>query len=391
VSGAQPARREGADSRPGPARVLWLVKGLGLGGAERLLADALPLHDPGRFQIEVAYLVAWKRQLAGQLERLGATVHCLGMRSNLGVASMLPRLRRLLRERRIDLVHAHLPMAGVVARLAARGTGVPVVYTEHNLQERYHPATRLANRLTFGMNARVFAVSEAVAGSLRAQGLVKKAAVEVVRSGVPVGEVLAEGNRCAAVRADLGIPREAEVVGTVAVFREQKRLADWIDVARRVCAQRAGVVFLLAGDGPEMPLVRREAARSGLGDRLLVPGFRSDGRAVIGALDLFLMTSAYEGLPIALLEAMALGKPVVATAVGGIPEAVTDGREGFLHGVGETGALAAAVLRLLGDDVLRQGMAALARATAAERFSLDRSIRAIETVYEQLAVRRPAG
>jgi glycosyltransferase involved in cell wall biosynthesis len=134
--------------------------------------------------------------------------------------------------------------------------------------------------------------------------------------------------------------------------------------------------------------VRREAARAGLGGRLLVPGLRPDGRAVIGALDLFLMTSAFEGLPIALLEALALGRPVVATAVGGVPEAVTDGREGFLLPAGATEQLAAAVLRLLDDATLRRDMAARAGAAAAERFSVERSVRAVEAVYDALAAAR---
>jgi len=263
------------------------------------------------------------------------------------------------------------------------------VYTEHNLQERYHPAMRLANRLSFGMNARVLAVSGEVARSLGVRGLDRRAPVDVVVNGVPVGDILAEGRRGAQVRADLGIPAAAPVVGAVAVFRTQKRLADWIGVARRVGAQRPDVVFVLAGDGPDMPLVRREAAASGLGRRLLLPGFRADGRAVLGAVDVFLMTSAFEGMPIALLEAMALGKPVVATAVGGTPEVVTDGLQGYLRKAGEVEALAQAVLRLLEDEPLRRTVAACARATVAERFSLERMVRAVETVYDELLSGRP--
>ncbi|HWR97732.1 MAG TPA: glycosyltransferase [Candidatus Methanoperedens sp.] len=377
------------DPRPAPVRtrtrVLWVIKGLGLGGAERTLVDALPAFDRARFEIEVAYLLERKHQLVGALEQSGAAVHALGMRSNLGALGAIVALRRLLRERRIDVVHAHLPMAGVVARLAARGMGVPVVYTEHNLQERYHAAMRLANRLTYGSNARVLAVSAAVADSLRRRGLHRQAPVVVVPNGVPVAAVLAEGRRGGEVRARLGIPGGALVVGTVAVFREQKRLVDWVEVARRVCAQHEGVVFLLAGDGPEMPRVRRAVEAAGLGGRLILPGFRPDGRALIGALDLFLMTSAFEGLPIALLEAMALGKPVVATPVGGIPEAVVDGGAGLLRGVGDTGALAEAVLWLLRDDALRLELAARARSAIAAKFTLERGVRAIETIYGQLA------
>lgn len=368
-------------------RVLWLIKGLGLGGAERMLVDALPYHDRRRWTIEVAYLLPWKSFLVPQLEAQGVPVHCLGMKSNLGGPGAVIALRSLLRERGIGLVHAHLPMAGVVARLAARGTGVPVVYTEHNLQERYHPLMRQANRLTFGMNALAIAVSEEVARSLRGHGLDRKAPVEVMPNRVPVAAIREEGSRGAAVRRELGIPADAVVVGAVAVLRVQKRLSDWLAVAARVCAQSEKARFLLAGDGPEMGTVRAEVARLGLEGRVLLPGFRPDGRAVIGALDLFLMTSEFEGLPIALLEALALGKPVVATAVGGVPEVVTEGQEGFLLPIGDVASIASRVLHLVEDAALRATMGEAAAATARTRFDLGANIRRIEEIYADLIAR----
>jgi L-malate glycosyltransferase len=366
-------------------RVLWLIKGLGLGGAERMLVDALRCHDRGRWQFEVAYLLPRKDFLVPRLEALGARVRCLGTNSRLGAPLAVPAIRTLLRERGIGIIHAHLPLAGVLARLAARGTGVPVAYTEHNLQERYHPLMRLANRLTFGMNARALAVSRDVARSLRSHGLDRKAPVEVLPNGIPVAAIREEGRGGGAVRRELGIPIDAVVVGAVAVFRVQKRLADWLAVARLVCAESDRVRFLLAGDGPERGKVRAEVARLGLEEQVLLPGFRPDGRAVIGALDLFLLTSRHEGLPIALLEAMALGKPTVATSVGGVPEAVTDGREGFLYPVGDVAGLAAGVVRLVHDEGLRARMGALAAETAAARFDLAGNITRIEEIYADLA------
>jgi len=138
-------------------KVLVLIKGLGLGGAERLLVDSLPFMNRARFDYHVGYLLPWKCFLVDELERAGIPVHCLGgPHAEDGAAhrgtrswksvTVLPRawrrLRDLQRRERFDVIHADLPVAGILARLAGRQSSVPVVYTEHNLQERYHTITR---------------------------------------------------------------------------------------------------------------------------------------------------------------------------------------------------------------------------------------------------------
>ena len=115
------------------------------------------------------------------------------------------------------------------------------------------------------------------------------------------------------------------MVGTVAVFRSQKRLDDWLQVAAHVAARRRDVTFLLVGGGPLEAFIQTRIDALGLAHCVRTPGFRQDGRRLMGVLDVYLTTSEFEGLPIALLEAMTLGKPVVSTAVGGIPEVLETG------------------------------------------------------------------
>jgi glycosyltransferase involved in cell wall biosynthesis len=299
----------------------------------------------------------------------------------------LRNLWRLQRARGYDLIQADLPLAGVLARAVGRRQGVPVVYTEHNLQERYHPLTGWLNARTYGWNEAVVAVSEEVAASVARHGLDGRTRLVTVPNGVPVEAVRAEAGNVDGLRAELGIPADHQVVGTVAVLRRQKRLADWLAVAARAAAEREDVTFLLVGDGPEAEALRARARTLGLGERLRMPGFRPDGRRLLGLMDLYLMTSDYEGLPVALLEAMALGVPAVATAVGGIPAVMEEGQDGFLTPVGAVDELARRTVDLLDDLALSRRMGEAAARKIEEGYHIRQRVRRLEDLYLEILER----
>jgi L-malate glycosyltransferase len=281
-----------------------------------------------------------------------------------------------------------MPLAGILARLAGRQHDIPVIYTEHNLIERYHPLTRKVHEATFGWQDCVLTVSEEVQSSIRRAGGDRKTTVRTLLNGVPVDQVRSEAVGLAELRAELAIPADHRIVGSVAVFRTQKRLADWLAVAAQVAKQEMNVTFLLVGDGPEMPMVQETVRALGLSERIRLPGFRADGRRCIGLMDLYLMTSQFEGLPIALLEAMSLGKPVVATAVGGIPEVITDGQEGRLAPVGAITQLAQLVKTLLDDATQRQLMGERGASKVEATYHIKQRVHAIEEVYEEVLQKR---
>ncbi len=381
------------------AKVLVLIKGLGLGGAERLLVDSLPFLDRIQFDYHVGYLLPWKRFLVPELERAGIPVHSLGgssvkesatpgRTSSLAGMTRLPLAMRhlvaLQRRERFDVIQADLPIAGILARLLGRWSSVPVVYTEHNLQERYHAVTRWANAATYGWNRRVLAVSGEVAASIGRSGLNDRTRVMTVPNGVPVEQVRAEAARGLGVRGELDIPGTHLVVGTVAVFRSQKRLTDWLEVAARVVACRSDVTFLLVGGGPLECEIRERVAALGLSHCVRMPGFRPDGRRLMAAMDVFLMTSEFEGLPIALLEAMALGKPIVSTRVGGIPDVVAAGEAGLLASVGAIDELSHCVLQLLNDAKRRALMGTAGAAQVEGEYHVKRRVKAIELLYKEI-------
>jgi glycosyltransferase involved in cell wall biosynthesis len=228
------------------------------------------------------------------------------------------------------------------------------------------------------------AVSRDVLSSIERLGLRQKTRVEVVLNAISVDQVREESRNLNDLRLQLGIGPENLVVGTVAVFSRQKRLEDWLKVAVRIASEREDVTFLLAGDGPEAPRLRAQVQDLGLGDRVRLPGFRPDGRRALGVVDVYLMTSEYEGLPLAMLEAMALGKPVVATAVGGIPEVVQEGQEGFLAPVGAVDRLAQQAIRLLDDPQLRLEMGQRGARKIQAEYDIKQRVCFMEDLYLEL-------
>lgn len=361
-------------------RVFHLIKSLGRGGAETLLPGTLRAADRERFAYAYGYFLPWKDDLVGELRALDADVTCFGVRTRPGMLASARRVAHRLEAWEADLVHCHLPLAGVVGRLAGRMAGVPVVYTEHNTLERYHPLTRWLHLKTWGWQARAFAVSGPVADSLagHANGAVP---VQVVRNGIDVEAFDPDRVDGAPVRARCGVPDEAPVVGTVAVFRTQKALGDWLEAARTIRDRVPDTRFLLVGDGPERERLERRAEELGLADAVHFPGLQEDVRPWLAAMDLFLSSSVFEGLPLALLEAMAMARPVVATRVGGVPEVVTDGRNGRLVELHDPGGLADAVTALLLDPDRAKRLGAEARRTVASEFGLRRMSRELETAY----------
>ncbi len=355
-------------------RVGHLIKGLGRGGAEALLP--LQVRVAPETDFRAGYFLPWKDALVADLEAAGCPVHCFDARSNAAVLMSVGRVREWIRRERLDIVHCHLPLSGIVARVAGAWERVPVVYTEHNLLERYHPATRLLNLATWRLLSHVVTVSSEVAQSIESRAGAS-VAMTVVRNGIDTGTYRA-GRGAATAKRAIGISGDGPVVGTVAVFRVQKRLDRWLAAARRIVRANPSCRFLLVGDGPEKANVEREIARLGLGHAVILPGLQPDVRPYLAAMDVFMISSDFEGLPLALLEAMASGLPVVATPVGGIPEVLRNGGGSMVRGEEE---LAARVGELLERPEERLAMGSRGRKIVETEFGIERMAADLDTVY----------
>lgn len=366
-------------------RVLLLIKGLKRGGAEQLLLHAAPHRDRDRFTYEVAYLLPDHDALVADLEAAGLPVHCLcGARGT----GWVGRLTALTRAREIDVVHVHSPYAAVGARLglAASRRRPALVYTEHSLWSLYHPATYWGNAMTYPLNRHVFAVSEQVRSSIRYPRPLAALAmppVETLYHGLDL-DAVASAAAADGVRAELGVSDGAPLVGTVANFRPEKGHRHLLQAAVTITRALPETRFVVVGTGPLEAGTRALADRLGLGDTVVFTGYRPDAPRLIAAFDLFVLASTFEGFSVALAEAMALGRPSVVTRVGGLPEAVGDGREGLVVPPADPGALAAAVLELLGDPAARRRMGAAARCRAAA-FDIRIAVRRMEAVYQEVS------
>lgn len=358
-------------------RVLVLIKGLGLGGAERLIADAAFLWDLERFHYRVAYLLPWKDHLVDHLTSRGIEVACLGTRRGIDPTTLI-RLRSLITTWRPDLIHAHLPVTGILARLVA---DVPVVYTEHNLPDSYRLPTRILNRLTYAKNRAVAAVSEPVAAGLA--GYPGPAPV-TIPNGVAVDRP--HPDVTARIRAELGVEAKTPLVVHVGNIRPHKGHETLIAaVALLVRLVPEVVVVSIGGEKRpgDLERVRNAAEKAGVADRLRFLGRRADARDFIAAADVVVNPADVEGLPVTLLEAMAMGRPVVATAVGGVPDIVIDGVTGRLVPPGDPERLARVVAEALGCPEARTWGEAAATLIA-DRYGLASMVRAYERLYAEL-------
>ncbi len=363
-------------------RVLWLIKGLGPGGAEQLLVSSARVADHDRFAYHAAYVRPDKDQLVPKLAASGVPATLLGA-GRWGAFRWPVRLRRHMRD--FDVVHAHSPLLAGVARLVARtipDRDRPVtVSTEHNVWGNFSLPTRLLNAVTSGLDARRWAVSDEVRRSMWSP---RQRTTAVLVHGIDQSERPTAVGARERVRRDLGVAEDAVVAITVANLRREKDYPNVLEAARQALAEDERLVVLAVGQGPLEDEVRAIHRRLGLGERVKLLGYRTDVSELLAASDLFVLGSAFEGLPVSIMEAMSEGLPVVATAVGGVPEAVVDGETGRLVPPRDAAALAEAIVELARDPSARARMGASGKERA-QVFDIRTAVEEEERAYIALA------
>jgi glycosyltransferase involved in cell wall biosynthesis len=376
-------------------RVLQVITRLIVGGAQETVRVSSELLRARGWEIEIAGGPEEDGQgsLAGDLEGASFAVHLvpdLVRKASLGRDLRAYRhLRGLMRRGGYDLVHTHCAKAGVLGRYAAHRLGIPAVHTVHGWS--FNAATNPLEHAVYvrleRQGARWCRRLIVVSDQDRQQGLKLRighpAQYLCVRSGVDVAALERSVPRRAEKRAELGLEPHHKVAGTVIRLEEAKAPLDLLESAALAARHVPDARFVLVGDGPLMPAVKARLKALGLEDRLVLLGLRRDVPDLMAAFDVFVLSSHWEGCPRVIPEAMAAGRPVVATDVGGVSECVTEGENGYLVAARDTKALAERLVRVLTDEALAERLGRRGREMVGAEFGVETMAGRLDKLYEQ--------
>jgi glycosyltransferase involved in cell wall biosynthesis len=369
-----------------PLSVVHVVLSLDCGGLERVV---LSLVKAGMRAGQSVSIICLERpgHLADQAREQGATVMCIYKESGIR-PSTFGRLRRWLIEVSPDVVHTHQLGALFYTGIAARTAGVPLlVHTEHGKHYQSRKA-RILGRIAAASANKFFCVSNDIARDAVERKVVSKSKVAVVPNGVDTDHFRTQGES-SELRERLNIPVGAPVVGTVGRLAEVKQQHVLIKAFARLKALHPAAHLVLVGDGPLRPELEQLAGEVNVRDCTHFVGFQPDAAPYLQLLDVFVLCSRSEGMPLAVLEAWAAGVVVVATAVGGLPELIDDGETGILY-TGDDAVLARRMEAVLCDCEWSQRMTSAARARVIREFSANAMAQNYANHYLRLLERRCA-
>jgi glycosyltransferase involved in cell wall biosynthesis len=374
-----------------PLRVLLAIKCLGYGGAERLLVDMVAAADRTRFEYEVAYVLRHQDALVPAIVAGGTPVHALGAANNADLRWMVA-FRHLLVNGHYDVVHFHLPYAAALGQLVVdslpRSVRPGVVYTEHSLWDRARFANRFLLRASMARGERLVTVSQASYDALPAP--LQRRATTVVH-GVDLSRsdslIARRAQLRARVRSELGVERDEILFMTVANLRPEKGYDVLLTAARAIADSGLPIRFAAVGRGPLSNALHARHVDLALGDRFQFLGQRDDVLQLLAGADAFVLASLQEGLPVSLMEATSVGLPIVASAIGGVPQILEDEVDALLVPPGDPGRLVEAMKRLASDPQLRELLGQRAKLRSA-MFDIAEASRAVRDIYMQVAATR---
>jgi glycosyltransferase involved in cell wall biosynthesis len=393
---------------PERIRVLRVIARLNMGGPALHVAYlSAGLRDRGYDTTLVAgSLAPGEESMAGVAEGLGVPIVTIPELhreiSPLRDLRAVYHLADLIREVRPHILHTHTAKAGTIGRLAARllgDAGPPIVvhtFHGHVLRGYFDPvrstAFRLLERWLARQSTALIAVSPEVRDDLVSLGVAPAEKFEVVRLGIELDQRVGEDGFEAArteTRRALGIPDDRFVVGWIGRMTAVKRTGDVLQAVRRLREQGVDAALCMVGDGPDRDSVEARAHELGIMRDSLFLGYQEEVADYYAAFDALILPSANEGTPVSAIEALAGGRPVVATRVGGVPDVVRDGVDGFLVEPGDVDAMAERLSQLAADAPLRHRMGEAGRASVHERYSVERLLDDVDRLYRTLLRVRP--
>jgi len=368
-------------------RIMEMIDKPSLGGGQTALLLIAENIDRSRFEVIISS--GGDGPLAEEARKKGIVYVpvSLGKRLSLGP---LVEIAGVLKEKKIDILHTHGGIAGLYGRSAARRARTPaVVHTLHGIHYLHYrnPSLRwlyvLLERMYSRSTDRLILVCQSDLRQARTHRLAPEEKMTVIMNGTDFRPELGADD-IARRRSELGWLPDRPVIGTVARLHRQKGVVNLLRAAPKILSACPEVRVAVVGEGPQSGSLRREAQRLGLDGHLLFLGERRDAASFMALFDMFVLPSLWEGLPFVLVEAAAWGKPIVATAVDGVPEILEDGKTGLLVPPGDPTALADAVIRLLRDKEEARRLGEMARTLVPPRFPLRRMIEQTQNLYLEL-------
>ncbi|MFZ5825024.1 MAG: glycosyltransferase [Bacillota bacterium] len=366
-------------------RILHIITGLTVGGAQQLLLETLPELKANGHEVQLIGL--YPGPLAKEFVSRGIPVTELSLKGMVDPRTFW-RLLAEIRRFSPDIVHTHLGKADNYGRTAAWLAGVKrIVTTVHNVEDwKENRVLRFVDAFTAKLCDRIVACSGRVADHLLSLGNVNSSKVVTIQNGLDLRNwPLPLQEDAGATRRELGFTEKDFVVGTLGRMEVQKGHAFLVEAAAIAREQGCNVKLLFVGDGSLRQTLVDLVAERGLSEHVVFAGVRRDTKALLAAMDLFALPSLWEGLPIALLEAMAANRCIVATPVGGVPEVIENGYSGLLVPPGDAESLAQAIMMCKKDRTLASQLSDGARRSVEESFSLDVGVTKLLNVYQELA------
>lgn len=365
-------------------KVLYVITALGIGGAEKLLLSIIQKLDLKTFAPIVVSLYN-DCTLYKDFKKTRARIFCLKY-SNKYNPFILFKLIQLIRCEKPDIVHTHLPHATIWGRIAARVSGRKTVFsTEHNLSvwKRKHFFFYLLYKVTCKWNFRIIAVSKAIKKEIAKEFSVPEQKIVVIYNGIDIAEYN-DNIECPDDLTKLTRP----IIGTVGRLHRIKGHKYLVAAFSKTIQQFPTANLLVVGDGDQREDLNQQITELRLNDSVHLLGSRDDVRAILQHIDIFVFPSLEEGLGIALIEAFVAGKPCIATNIGGIPEIIEDGKNGFLVPPSDSVTLAERILQLLRNKELCGKMASYSRQVVKDKFNIHDKTKTLEEFYLQSIKKR---
>ena len=366
-------------------KIIYLITELSIGGAQNALTRLLSGLDRASYEPYVACLYNGDGVAAESIRQLGIPVTDLGMKFKRNLGAFF-RIYRLLRKVKPDILHTLMFHANIPGRIIGRLTGVPIIISSERTMEMESRFRLWLNQLTAHLADRITCVSQKVADFAIREIKIPQEKIIIIPNGISMDQY-SHIRSLSEERISLGLP-EGLLIGTVSRAHPIKGLAILLDAFAMLLIDRPQVHLVLVGSGPQLHELQQQANKLGLEGHVIFLGERRDIPSILAAIDIFVLPSLFEGMPNAVLEAMASGLPVVATSVGGTPEVIMDGVTGLLVPPGNPTALTNAMVRLLEDPGLRSEMGQAAYMRVKQYYTQEQMVQKTELLYQDLMALR---